>query len=48
MAASLRFMGYDYRFVYGDGPHGGKHGGVLMPESLTWLWRDTTAAPMGK
>jgi len=44
MAASLRIMGYDYRFAYGDGPHGGKHGGVLMPESLSWLWRDTPSA----
>jgi enterochelin esterase family protein len=41
MAAALKFMEYDYRFVYGDGPHGGKHGGVILPESLRWLWRET-------
>ena len=41
MAASLKFMGYDYRFAYGDGGHNGKHGGVLLPESLKWLWRET-------
>jgi enterochelin esterase-like enzyme len=40
MAASLRYMGYDYQFVFGDGGHNGKHGGVLMPDSLRWLWRD--------
>ena len=39
MAASLKFQGYDYRFVYGDGAHNGKHGGVILPESLRWLWR---------
>jgi len=41
MAAALKFMEYDYRFVFGDGPHGGKHGGVILPESLRWLWRGT-------
>lgn len=41
MAASLRFMDYDYKAVYGDGPHSGKHGGVILPDSLRWLWRDT-------
>jgi enterochelin esterase family protein len=40
MAASLKFMGYDYVFTYGDGAHNGKHGGVILPESLKWLWRD--------
>ena len=40
MAASLRFMDYDYKFVYGDGGHNGKHGGALLPESLRWLYRD--------
>jgi enterochelin esterase-like enzyme len=40
MAGSLRFMDYDYKFVYGDGGHNGKHGGALMAESLRWLWRD--------
>lgn len=45
MAAALRFMDYDYRFVYGDGGHNGKHGGALMPESLRWLWRDWKETP---
>jgi enterochelin esterase family protein len=40
MAASLRYMDYDYKFVYGDGGHNGKHGGALMADSLRWLWRD--------
>lgn len=41
MAAAFRFMDYDYRLVFGDGGHNGKHGGVILPESLRWLWRDT-------
>lgn len=40
MAAALKFAGYDYQFVYGDGGHNGKHGGATMPDALRWLWRD--------
>jgi enterochelin esterase family protein len=40
MAKSLAFAGYDYRFEYGSGGHNGKHGGVILPETLRWLWRD--------
>jgi enterochelin esterase family protein len=40
MAAALKFAGYDYRFVYGDGAHNGIHGGAILPDSLRWLWRD--------
>ncbi|MBY0460570.1 MAG: esterase family protein [Gemmataceae bacterium] len=45
MAASLKHMNYDYRFVYGDGGHNGKHGGAILPDSLRWLWRGTKPAP---
>ena len=44
MAAALKFAGYDYEFVYGDGGHNGKHGGAILPESLRWLWKDVAAA----
>ena len=44
MALALRFAKYDYRFEFGDGGHNGKHGGAILPDSLRWLWRDTTAA----
>jgi len=40
MAAALKFKGYDYQFVYGDGGHNGKHGGAILPDALRWLWRD--------
>lgn len=40
MAASLRRQGYDYRFVYGDGAHNGKHGAADLANALRWVWRD--------
>ena len=39
MAASLRHMDYDYKLVFGDGAHSGKHGGAILPDALRWLWR---------
>lgn len=39
MAAALEEKDYDYRFVLGDGGHNGNHGGVILPDSLRWLWR---------
>jgi predicted esterase len=45
MEKALKFKGYDYKFVGGTGAHSGKHGGAIMPESLTWLWRDHVAGP---
>lgn len=40
MDAALKFKGYDYQFVMGDGGHNGKHGGAILPDSLRWLFRD--------
>jgi enterochelin esterase-like enzyme len=40
MESSLKFRGYDYKFVTGTGGHTGKHGGSILPESLRWLWSD--------
>lgn len=39
MAAALKFAGYDYDFVFGEGAHNGNHGGAIFPESVRWLWR---------
>lgn len=39
MAAALKFAGYDYQFVLGEGTHNGKHGASLLPDTLRWLWR---------
>ncbi|HEV3260238.1 MAG TPA: alpha/beta hydrolase-fold protein [Gemmataceae bacterium] len=38
MASAFKFAKYDYKFVYGDGGHNGKHGGSILPDSLRWLW----------
>jgi enterochelin esterase family protein len=38
MEAALKFKKYDHKFVMGEEGHNGKHGGAIMPESLTWLW----------
>ena len=40
MAAALKYMKYDYKFVGGPGGHNGKHGGSILPDSLRWLWKD--------
>ena len=48
MASALKYMGYDYQFVYGDGGHNGRQGGVILPDSLRWLWRNTPPAPASK
>lgn len=39
MVAALRYMGYDYKFAFGDGGHNDKHGSAVLGESLRWLWR---------
>jgi gluconolactonase len=45
MFSSLNFAGYDVRFVFGDGAHNGRHGGVILPDALRWLWRPVTQPP---
>ena len=42
MESALKFKNYDYRVIWGDGGHNGKHGGAILPESLRWLWREGT------
>jgi enterochelin esterase family protein len=43
MEAALQYKKYDHKTAWGDGGHNGKHGGVILPESLVWLWRGTDA-----
>jgi enterochelin esterase family protein len=40
MASSLKFKGYDYQFVFGEGGHNLKQGGSIFPDTMRWLWRD--------
>jgi enterochelin esterase family protein len=44
MEASLKYKKYEYKTVWGDGGHNGKHGAAILPESLRWLWRETPRA----
>jgi enterochelin esterase family protein len=45
MVRALDWAGYDYKFVYGQGFHGGRFGQALMPQSLKWLWRSEAPNP---
>jgi len=40
MAASLKFKGYDYQFIYGTGAHNDIHGAAVLPDAMRWLWRE--------
>jgi len=40
MAAALKFAGWDYWFVFGEGTHSAKHGAAIFPDTMRWLWRD--------
>ena len=40
MAAALDEKGYDHKFVFGEGTHNPRHGAMLLPDVLRWLWRD--------
>jgi enterochelin esterase family protein len=44
MEAALKFKKYDYKTVWGDGGHTGRHGGSILPDSMRYLWADTPAA----
>jgi enterochelin esterase-like enzyme len=43
MAAALKFAGYDYKFVMGEGTHNGKHGASIFPDTMRWLWSKESA-----
>ena len=40
MAAALKEKGYDHQFVFGEGTHSAKHGTMLFPDAMRWMWRD--------
>ncbi|MCB1277663.1 alpha/beta hydrolase-fold protein [Prosthecobacter sp.] len=40
MAASLKYMNYDYRIDWTQCFHGSKGMSASLPEALRWLWRD--------
>lgn len=40
MLSALQYAGYDVKHAWGEGGHNGKHAAAIMPEILTWIWRD--------
>lgn len=40
MASALKFAGWDYQFVFGEGTHSDKQIASIYPDVLRWLWRD--------
>jgi enterochelin esterase-like enzyme len=40
MAAALDEKGYDHKFVFGEGVHSSRHGTMIFPDAMRWLWRD--------
>jgi enterochelin esterase family protein len=40
MANSLKMLGYDFHFSWGNNTHNHAHSNSEFPEALAWLWRD--------
>ena len=40
MESSLKFAGWDYKWVPGTGGHNGRHGGADLPNAMRWVWRE--------
>ncbi len=40
MAEAFEKKGYDHQFVFGEGTHSARHGTMLFPDSMRWMWRD--------
>ena len=40
MAAAFEKKGYDHQFVFGEGSHSARHGTMLFPDAMRWMWRD--------
>lgn len=40
MVEAMTEKGYDINYVWGIGRHSARHGGVILPEMMRWLWRD--------
>jgi enterochelin esterase family protein len=38
---ALESKGYDVNYLWGLNTHGSKYGGMVLPDMLRWLWRDT-------
>jgi enterochelin esterase family protein len=41
---ALSGKGYDLNYSWGIGRHSQKHGGMILPDMMRWLWRDQPAS----
>jgi enterochelin esterase-like enzyme len=41
---ALSEKGYDLNYQWGIGRHSQKHGGMILPDMMRWLWRDHPAS----
>ena len=46
MQRALEFVGYEHTHRWGEGGHSRKEGNKLLPEALTWLWKDHGKKPV--
>ena len=37
---ALEWAGYDVKHAWGHGGHNSKHATAILPDVMTWLWRD--------
>ena len=44
MALALQWAGYSHQFHLGKGVHSRRHGGMLFPDTLRWVWSDEDGA----
>ena len=42
MATALEEMDYDYKYVLGESGHSGNYGGSIFPDTMRWLWRESS------
>jgi enterochelin esterase family protein len=40
MAEAFKKKGYDHQFVFGEGTHSARHGTMLFPDAMRWMWHD--------
>jgi len=45
MQRALTFAGYAVNNVWGTDIHSGKHGAMVFPDAMRWLWRNYKTPP---
>jgi sugar lactone lactonase YvrE/predicted alpha/beta superfamily hydrolase len=45
MQRALEWAGYEVRHVWGEGRHSGRHGAMILPDAMRWLWKGWPELP---